>query len=112
MEDDVKLGRCCICEVEDETVRNLLMLDKRSPEPGIGCWGCVQCELPVAGAVAVMCDRCVNELGVEPVFACLGAPEENRRIPIAELPPEHFDHDLSKHPEVYEEQLALEEEED
>jgi hypothetical protein len=99
MEDDnLKLGRCCACEGEDETVRNIIMLDRRSPEPGIGCWGCLQCGLPTAGAVAVVCDHCL-ETKAEILFACLGAPADNRRIPIGELPPEPFDHDMSKHPE-------------
>ena len=35
-DDSPKLRRCCSCQVEDETVRNIMMLDKRSPEPGIG----------------------------------------------------------------------------
>lgn len=104
MEDEnnsLNLGSCCVCGVEGETVRNIIMLGRRSPEPGIGCWGCLQCGLPSAGATAVMCNPCV-ESNAEPLFACLGAPQDNRRIPIAELPLEPFDHDMSKHPEVAE----------
>lgn len=109
-ENDIpKPGLCCICEVEDETVRNIIMLDHRSPDPGIGCWGCFQCGLPTAGAVAVECDRCL-ESKAEILFACLGAPKANRRILIAELPPEPFDHDMSKHPD--EDYAAVEEADD
>ena len=63
-----------------------------------GCWGCAQCGLPMAGAVAVLCDRCIADQK-DPVEACLGASTDNRRIPISELPPEPFGHDMTKHPE-------------
>jgi hypothetical protein len=98
-DENLKLGRCCACPTEDGTVRNIFMLDKRSPELGIGCWGCFQCGLPTAGAVAVLCDRCL-EAEKEPVTACLGAPGDNRRFPISDLPAEPFEHDMSKHPDV------------
>ena len=43
------LGSCCVCGVEGSRVRNIMMLHKRSLEPGKG-WGCVQCGLPMDGA--------------------------------------------------------------
>lgn len=99
--EDPKLGKCCACEREDTTVRNVVMLDLKSPEPGTGCWGCFQCGLPMAGAVAVLCDACIEER--KPLrFACLGTPAENRRVPIENLT-ERFAHDMAKHPE----ELAL-----
>lgn len=99
--EDVKLGQCCACERDGEAVRNVVMLDYKSPEPGDGCWGCFQCGLPMAGAVAVLCDECVS-LRQPLRFACLGSPAENRRIAIEKLT-ERFEHDMSKHPE----ELAL-----
>lgn len=73
---ELTLGRCCICQIEGPEVRNIVMLDVSSPEPGNGCWGCFVCGLPQAGAVAVLSDVCVR---MEPYrylellkFACLG----------------------------------------
>ena len=92
-----RLGKCCVCEREDATVRNILMLHFRSPEPGTGCWGCFQCGLPMAGATAVVCDACLEATQGKVTYAVLGAPAENRRIPIEQLT-EAFGHDMSKHP--------------
>ncbi len=95
-----KLGKCCNCECGGKSVRNIMMLDRRSPEPGDGCWGCFQCGLPMQGAVAVLCDAClifIQAAHVQPKYACLGAPEKNRRIPVEQLT-EVFEHDMSKHP--------------
>ena len=92
------LGTCCNCGCDGENVRNIVMLGLRSPEPGNGCWGCLVCDLPSAGAVAVLCDKCI-EAGEAPQRACLGYPDQNRRIPLSELT-ERFQHDDSKHPEV------------
>ena len=71
-----------------------MMLDKRSPEPGVGCWGCFVCGAPQAGAVAVLCDDCLDARA-NPKFACLGEPAENRRILAGHLQP--FGHDKAKH---------------
>lgn len=97
-EDVPKLGKCCICESEHQTVRNIVMLSVRALEPGIGCWGCLQCDLPTAGAVAVLCDDCLEEhrKGLKIVMACVGAPGENRRIRVSKLT-EPFDHDKTRH---------------
>lgn len=87
-------GPCCNCGRTDG-VRNIIMLSRRGPTPGRG-WGCVVCGLPLNGAIAVVCDDCV---GVEPKFVCLGYPVTLGRFPVADLPPERFDHDMTKHPE-------------
>jgi hypothetical protein len=77
------------------------MLSRRCLVPGHG-WGCAICNLPADGAVAVLCIEC------EPIyhadasalrFACRGYPASEGRVPINELPTEHFDHDLNKHDE-------------
>lgn len=91
------LGACCNCGIEDETVRNIIMLNQRSPEPGIGCWGCFACDLEQAGAVAVLCDACLEESNGQPKSICLGSPADNRRLDVKQLDPAVFDHDLSRH---------------
>lgn len=103
MDEDTKLGKCCICEIENESVRNVMTLHKEiPPEEKNGGWGCFVCDRPARGAVAVLCDDCLdNTMGDQPVeikFACLGYPGENRRIEIEKLTVD-FDHDMSKHPE-------------
>jgi hypothetical protein len=89
------LGACCNCGREDDTVRNIVCVNRRSPEPGFGCWGCLVCGLEQAGAVAVLCEQC---LGQVPKMVCVGAAPDNRRIPLDDLT-EPFDHDFGKHPE-------------
>lgn len=96
---DLNLGMCCICLEAHPTVRNVIMLDVRGPEPGAG-WGCFQCGLPMAGAIAVLCDNCLvehSENGRPISLACAGHPSRNQRVPLASLT-EPFEHDMSKHP--------------
>lgn len=93
--------------MESDSVRNAITLNKKSPETK-GGWGCFVCDLQPFGAVAVLCDDCLDKFfdqKIEIKFACLGYPGENRRIEIEKLT-EDFDHDLSKHPEE-EQCLAL-----
>lgn len=102
MDDESSLGKCCICEAENRSVRNLITLHKKIPDGEKGGWGCFTCGSPSRGAVAVLCDDCLDKTmadeTIEIKFACLGYPGENRRIEIKELT-EDFDHDMSKHPE-------------
>lgn len=88
------LGRCCACEKEGDDVRNAIMLNKRSPTPGKG-WGCFQCHLPMDGALAVLCDHCL-ETNAEIKFAVAGYPYKNKRVPIESLVGE-FDHRMEFH---------------
>lgn len=89
------LGPCCVCGVIGPTVRNIMMLDQRTPTPGSG-WGCFVCGLPMDGAVAVLCDACTHS---EIKFVCDGYPAEGKRVPVAELSADVFAHDMSKHAE-------------
>jgi len=90
------LGTCCSCGHDNGSVRTIVMLEKRAPISGHG-WGCVVCGLASDGASYVVCDSCFkNDAPVR--FACRGYPKTDGRIPIEELI-EHFDHDLTKHPE-------------
>ena len=91
-----RFGPCCNCGRTDG-VRNITMLSRRGPTPGRG-WGCVQCGLPLDGAIAVVCDDCTT---IEPKFVCSGYPVTLGRVPIKELSPDVFDHDMTKHPECY-----------
>jgi hypothetical protein len=100
--DNPDLGPCCICEIEGPQVRNIIMLNQLSPIPGKG-WGCFACGLPRNGAVAVVCDDCLDGFGdlvvSELRFACRGYPGKDGRVPIEELTGE-FDHNVLKHPEL------------
>lgn len=91
------LGPCCACE-GSEGVRNVLMLPYRAPTPGHG-WGCFQCGLPLDGAVAVICDGCMRGQ-VEIKHVCTGRPAEGGRTSISLVKGHHFDHDLTRHPEI------------
>lgn len=88
------LGQCCCCG-GIENVRNVLMLHLKAKTPGAGCWGCFQCGLPNEGAVAVVCDRCLNERR-EILYAVDGEARLNKRVPLSELT-EPFEHDMNKH---------------
>lgn len=75
---------------------NLVMLPWRGPQPGKG-WGCVVCDLPCDGAVAIWCSACAE--ASEPIReACAGYAGEPGRVPIEQLT-EPYEHDLTKHAE-------------
>ncbi len=85
-------------------VRSIVMLDFASPEPCHGCWGCLVCGLPQIGAVAVLCNACVDrhQAGEEIPLFCLGYAAENRRAPRSSLG-RPIVHDMTKHAEDDEE---------
>lgn len=96
-DEEPSLGACCVCEKEDEEIRNIVMLDRRAPVPGTG-WGCLVCNLPSDGAVAVVCDACIEKNDHDALrFAVRGYPAYRMRIPIEELGEEEFTHDLEAH---------------
>lgn len=91
-------GPCCACE-GTEHVRNIMMLHFKAPVPGTG-WGCVVCNLPFDGAVAVLCDRCLEiQAGLR--FAVNGFAADKKRIPYEDLRGVH-EHDMKFHPEAIE----------
>lgn len=92
---DLDLGPCCCCR-GFENVRTAIMLPLLAPVAGTG-WGCAICGLPPDGAVAVLCDDCVDD-GREPIYACAGYPAERLRCRVAALT-RPFGHDMAKHPE-------------
>jgi len=95
--DEIDLGPCCACEGY-ENVRNVVMLHVKMTVPGQG-WGCVVCGLSFDGAVAILCDACM-ERNEEPRFAVDGYINKKKRVPIEELTVPH-DHDRRKHPELH-----------
>lgn len=87
------LGLCCNCKASRAIIP--IVITRRAPVPGKG-WGCVVCGLPPDGAVAVLCQAC-GCADPHPRFVCVGYPKEGVRVPIEQLPPGEFDHDMSKH---------------
>lgn len=87
-DDSPSLGPCCNCGTTENVV-NVVMLDRRGPQPGFG-WGCVVCDLPSDGAVAVLCEGCI---GQAPQSVCEGYPQDGKRVPIDKLPVGSFEHD-------------------
>lgn len=87
---EVITARCCACD-EMKPLRNIAMLPKRAPTPGKG-WGCVICRIPNDGAVAIVCDTCI-EINTPIRFVCDGYPAAGARVSIDSLT-ESFDHTL------------------
>jgi hypothetical protein len=78
----IMFGACCACRgIED--VNNVVILDRKGPTPGQG-WGCYECGLPSDGAIAVICNACI-ESGRALVEACTGLPTHDGRTPVSEL---------------------------
>ncbi len=71
-----------------------MCFDKRAPVPGTG-WGCLVCGLPNDGAIAVVCDNCL-EAEAEILEVCHGHPHEGRRMALSVIN-EPFEHDPAKH---------------
>ncbi len=82
-EENYDFGQCCACGKVGKNVRNFAMLDKLAPVPGKG-WGCVVCDLPQNGAMAVVCDKCMDT-GAELKYAISGYPNDKQRIPYSSL---------------------------
>jgi hypothetical protein len=95
--EDYDFGPCCCCCRANVRTRNLVMMDRRAPVPGSG-WGCLTCGLPMDGAMYVACDDCAANK-TPPVEACLGLPLDKKRLAIALLGEDRFEHEMSKHPE-------------
>lgn len=98
-DDTLEFGACCACRQTGPTVRNLIALEVAAPVPGTG-WGCVECGAPSNGAVAVLCDACV-ETGAPILDVCDGYPVSGQRVP-RETCTTPFTHDMTKHPEEQE----------
>lgn len=95
-DESTDLGPCCACE--STPARTICCLDFEGPE-GTEGWGCVVCGLPARGAVAVMCESCIEQ-GVEPRFIVGGRYAADKvRVPLEGYERRPFDHRLERHPE-------------
>jgi hypothetical protein len=89
---------CCGCGGHGN-VRNIVLHSLRAPVPGTG-WGCVQCHLPLDGAVSVICDACAAAgVLVNALTVCYGKMADNKHVPFDTLSLEPFDHDMRFHAE-------------
>lgn len=87
-------GPCCACLCSDKPALGVVMLPLRAGIPGTG-WGCVSCNLPQDGAVAVMCESCIAGKSALQMV-CEGFVTEKGRRPISDLSSEPFDHTKPK----------------
>ncbi len=94
--NSLDLGRCCSCEKDGSDVRNIISLHYRAPEAGKG-WGCFVCGLPSDGAVAVLCDDCMDPDYGFLRFVCAGYPFENRRVSLGDVVGKGFNHNMDYH---------------
>jgi hypothetical protein len=80
-----------VCERHNKST-NIITLPLKAPVKGTG-WGCVVCEAPFDGAMAVVCHGCVD---LEPRYVVNGkVGESKQRIPIAQVT-EPFDQGLQQ----------------
>ena len=95
--DDYDLGSCCICE-GSKNVRNIIQLGYKVQSES--AWGCVVCKLPAEGAVAAVCDGCLEKHAVDDIEPhiqfLMDSPD--RRIPIVpEAERVLHEHDMRYH---------------
>lgn len=94
--DDCDFGACCICE-STEQVRNIIQIDASPPTENKSYWICPQCG--VNGAMAVICDKCIDpDIDVVNRLKFF-VKEKEQRLPI-ELLGEPVKHDPRYHPEL------------
>ncbi len=102
MKNYFNVGPCCKCGKEGPGVRQIIALDFEAPQANTG-WGCLGCGLPNNGAVAVVCDSCLDSClknADEIKFVLDGWPAEKKRLPIDQFKKVPFEHDVKKHPEL------------
>jgi hypothetical protein len=88
-------GPCCACLKQKPTTRNLLMLPHRASVPGTG-WGCIVCSLPPDGAVAIVCDDCLQSQR-ELQNVIFGYPMEKQRVGYEAVSHTKFKHTQELH---------------
>lgn len=79
------LGTCCVCRSSENTF-NIVNLPYRTFIPGTG-WGNVATGLPMDGAIAVVCDQCMQQdLSLESCQDVVyGYASEKQRKPFSEV---------------------------
>jgi hypothetical protein len=87
---------CCACG-EIRVTRNVMMIEARAPASAAGKgWGCAVCGLAPDGAIAVVCDPCLEAR--RPITrVCAGYMTDAGRVDRASLSAELFEHDRSRH---------------
>ena len=93
--DSLDLGACCACGKTGADVRNLISLPRWAPVPGTG-WGCVVCGLTADGAMAVICDSCLD-MKAAIRFVVSGYLAGKERLPFDQLGGEIFGHNTRGH---------------
>lgn len=93
-DEPIDVGPCCACGTSGPSVRNIIALALKAPQAGKG-WGCVVCGLPSDGAIAVVCDRCL-ELDMPIVEVCDGYATTGKRLNRIFVT-EPFDHKPIRH---------------
>lgn len=92
---NTSLGKCCLCANDAKVI---ICLPRRAPMPGKG-WGCVVCNLPMDGAISVLCKLCFEAWKVDPdgwatvISVCVGYPGDGGRMFLSDLPEIPFAHD-------------------
>lgn len=87
-------GPCCACG-KPNYPQNFLMLPHKAPIPGTG-WGCVVCNLPSDGALAVVCDDCLHRQS-DFKTVILGYPNNNGRTSYSSVSSTKFHHTMELH---------------
>lgn len=82
------LGLCCACGQSPATT--IVLLPRRAPVAGSG-WGCSICGLGNDGALAVLCQACL-EAGAPPTHVVDGYLSGCGRIAVADFPDTLFMH--------------------
>lgn len=95
------LGPCCVCRKPGRHA-NVMCLDFEAPA-GFKGWGCIICNKPQRGAVAVYCNACVDtKQPADAVDICGGTYVTDKvRVPLEGYVRVPFSHDEKLH-ELYE----------
>jgi hypothetical protein len=93
---DYDYGSCCACGKYNNP-RNIITLSVKAPVPGSG-WGCMQCMMPMDGAVAIICDEC-KESQAEIQWVVYDKIWLNERVLLSTCT-EPFEHNVRYHPEL------------
>lgn len=92
---ELDLGPCCACGCEGAH-RNIICLPFEGP-PGFSGWGCFVCKLECRGAMAILCDACVESHATLRFIAGGRYTTERVRVPLETFEQKPFNHDNVKH---------------
>lgn len=95
-------GPCCACRRESSKLRNLVDMDFEHPhwdrKPQRTVWGCFVCELPGKGAVAFLCDECIDAKEVKILdIVAINSLYPDRLEITEEMRARVFQHDMRFH---------------